>query len=63
MAVATTLREKTYSQIAAIPVAWRAEFFADFLMRIPAAERIGAAIKEDLRQIVARDMASRASDF
>lgn len=59
MAVATTLREKTYSQIAAIPAAWRSEFLADFLMRIPAAERAGAATKDDLRHIVACDMASR----
>lgn len=59
MAVATTLREKTYSQIAAIPAAWRAELLADFLMRIPAAERTGPATKDDLRHIVASDMASR----
>jgi hypothetical protein len=34
MAVASTLREKTYSQIAAIPAAWRADFLVDFLMRL-----------------------------
>jgi hypothetical protein len=59
MAVASTLREKTYSQIAAIPAAWRADFLADFLMRLPKVENTSTAAKDDLRNIVARDMASR----
>lgn len=58
MAVATTLREKTYSQIAAIPVAWRTAFLADFLMRIPSVEKDDRNTKDDLRTIVSRDMAS-----
>jgi hypothetical protein len=58
MAVATTLREKTYSQIAAMPAIWRTEFLADFLTRIPASEKVGPTSKDDLRNIVAHDMAT-----
>lgn len=57
MAIATTLREKTYSQIAAIPATWREAFLADFLMRIPTGEKGCHSAKDDLRSIVARDMA------
>ncbi len=59
MAVASTLREKTYLQIAAVPNSWRTEFLADFLMRLPTGEKTSTATKDDLRSIVARDMASR----
>ncbi|GAB3461561.1 hypothetical protein GCM10027321_22360 [Massilia terrae] len=57
--MATTSREKTYSQIATIPTAWRVEFLTDFLMRLPTIERGGPATKDDLRNIVAPDMGGR----
>jgi hypothetical protein len=59
MTVATTLREKTYSQIAAIPAEWRAAFLSDFLMRIPVDEKNSLGTKVDLRNIVIRDMSNR----
>lgn len=59
MAVATTLRAKTYSQIDSIPAPWRTEFLLDLLMKIPTADTDGPLMKDDLRNIVARDMASR----
>ncbi|MGZ5199204.1 MAG: hypothetical protein ACXWC4_05480 [Telluria sp.] len=59
MAVATTLREKTYSQIAAIPATWREAFLADFLMRIPTGEKSSHGTKDDLRSIVARDLSGQ----
>jgi hypothetical protein len=56
MAVATTLRAKTYSQIDEIPPEWRTEFLSEFLMRIPAGESNTSGSKMSLRDTVAADM-------
>lgn len=59
MAVATTLRAKTYAQIDEIPPQWRTEFLSDFLMRIPLSEPNTSGSKTSLRDLVAADMVSR----
>lgn len=57
MAVATTLRAKTYAQIEQIPTHWRSEFLADFLQRIPEAERKSDGSTTRLRELITADLA------
>lgn len=59
MAVATTLRAKTYAQIDEVPAQWRAEFLLDFLTRLPAGESNTSGSELSLRDLVAADMESR----
>jgi len=59
MAVATTLRAKTYAQIDEVPEQWRVEFLRDFLMRLPAGESNNSGSELSLRDLVAADMEGR----
>jgi len=59
MAVATTLRQRTYSQIDAIPTIWRADFLKEFIARIPIGEGHAGEAKASMRDLVAAEMARR----
>jgi hypothetical protein len=59
MAVATTLRAKTYAQIDEIPEKWRSEFILDFLVRLPNDESNTGSSELSLRDVVAVDLESR----
>lgn len=47
-AVATTLRDKSIEQIAALPLRWRDEYIADFIDRLPTADNLRITVAADL---------------
>jgi hypothetical protein len=59
MAVATTLRSKTLSQIDAVPASWRDEFLPDFLNRLPSKDKEGGRPCVNLQTLIANEIAAR----
>lgn len=59
MAVATTLRSKTFAQIDEIPPSWRNDFLKDFLRRIPPKDGNVGVANDCLRDLVATEMTTR----
>jgi hypothetical protein len=59
MAVASTLRMKTYAQIDNIPTAWRMDFLQDFLEHLPSGEPDACGSKISYRDVVTTDMTNR----
>ncbi|MDY7544626.1 hypothetical protein RGU75_00030 [Glaciimonas sp. CA11.2] len=48
MAIATTLRQRTFEQIEQIPIIWRTDFIDDFLVRIPAKDSLRQSISFEI---------------